>query len=85
MIEDEVRQTLGEPDAVGGMSRKYKEPNIWLYGMVEVYFSHERPALCTGVFWDAVDKGRFRLVGTTSEEDWPWLPLMPYAEIEQWL
>lgn len=38
MNRDEVVAVLGEPDAVGGSSRKYKTPGIYRYGEIEYHF-----------------------------------------------
>jgi hypothetical protein len=35
---------LGEPDDVGGTSRKYKHPAIWKYGDVEFHWPSARSA-----------------------------------------
>jgi hypothetical protein len=42
MSREEVRNALGEPDAVGGTSRKYHIPAIYKYGQVELHFSNSR-------------------------------------------
>jgi len=39
MTRAELRALLGEPDDVGGTSRKYKVPSVWKYGEVEFAFS----------------------------------------------
>ncbi len=36
---DEVRRVLGEPDDVGGTSRKHRRPRIWRYRDLEFHFS----------------------------------------------
>lgn len=38
MNANTVKEVLGEPDNVGGESRKYKWPNIWLYGDFQLIF-----------------------------------------------
>ena len=38
MTRAELRTLLGEPDDIGGTSRKYKVPSIWKYGDVEFAF-----------------------------------------------
>ena len=40
MSRDDVRAAFGEPDDVGGTSRKRKEPAIWVYGGLEFHFDH---------------------------------------------
>jgi hypothetical protein len=44
MTRAELRALLGEPDDVGCISRKYKEPSIWKYGEVEFAFPAARSA-----------------------------------------
>lgn len=38
MTRDQLKAVLGEPDAVGGESRKYPEPAIWKYDELEFHF-----------------------------------------------
>jgi hypothetical protein len=38
MTRDELKATLGEPDDVGGTSRKYPNPAIWKYSDLEFHF-----------------------------------------------
>ena len=38
MTRDDLRAILGEPDDVGGTSRKYPNPAIWKYGELEFHF-----------------------------------------------
>jgi hypothetical protein len=38
MTKAEVRQLLGPPDDWGNTSRKYREPSIWLYRQIEIWF-----------------------------------------------
>ena len=40
MTREEVRAVLGEPDDVGGTSRKHRTPAIWKYGDVEFHFDY---------------------------------------------
>ena len=40
MSSDDLRAALGEPDDVGGTSRKYRKPAIWVYGGLEFHFDH---------------------------------------------
>jgi hypothetical protein len=39
---DELRRLLGEPDDVGGTSRKHPTPVIWKYGDIEYHFDSDR-------------------------------------------
>jgi hypothetical protein len=38
MSREEVVAALGQPDDVGGTSRKYKTPSIYKYGEIELFF-----------------------------------------------
>jgi hypothetical protein len=35
---DDIRALFGEPDQVGGVTRKHKQPRLWKYGPVEFHF-----------------------------------------------
>jgi hypothetical protein len=35
---EDIRALFGEPDAVGGTSRKIRTPTIWKYGELEFHF-----------------------------------------------
>lgn len=41
----QVRSFLGEPDDLGGTSRKHREPAIWKYGSFEFHFPPPEDAL----------------------------------------
>jgi hypothetical protein len=45
MTREQLRALLGEPDAIGGTSRKYRRPRIWKYGNIEYHFVGESLAL----------------------------------------
>jgi len=38
MLRDQVVAAIGEPDAMGGASRKYRTPSIYRYGDIELWF-----------------------------------------------
>jgi hypothetical protein len=40
MTRDQLKATLGEPDDVGGTSRKQRTPLIWKYDELEFHFEH---------------------------------------------
>jgi hypothetical protein len=42
MTKAEVRELLGPPDDWGGTSRRRREPSIWKYGEVELWFETGR-------------------------------------------
>jgi len=54
MHEGEVAALLGTPDAVGGTSRKYRKPSLWVYGDVELFFDRQTRRLRLMVinFWE---------------------------------
>jgi len=37
---DQLRAIFGEPDDVGGTSRKRRDPRIWVYDGLEFHFDH---------------------------------------------
>jgi hypothetical protein len=82
MSAEQVRALLGEPDAVGGTSRKYTRPCVWLYGSAEVYFRQQPPHDFLAVLWDAGEKGPFRLPAHCIIEDWTLLPGMARPMVE---
>ncbi len=41
----QVRASLGEPDDLGGTSRKYPEPAVWKYGSFELHFPPPKNSL----------------------------------------
>lgn len=47
MTREQVRHALGEPDALGGTSRKYRTPTIWKYGTIELLYHPGNPHLQT--------------------------------------
>ena len=44
--ENDVSAILGEPDCVGGASRKYRRPSIWKYGDIELFFDYQTRQIC---------------------------------------
>jgi len=38
MSREDVKEALGEPEAEGGTSRKYKTPSIYKYGNIQLFF-----------------------------------------------
>jgi hypothetical protein len=85
MSRGQIHALLGDPDDVGGTSRKYRRPCIWLYGSIELCFRQSLPQDFYGVFWDAAEKGPVRLPAHCVIEDWELLPGMPRPEVESWL
>ncbi len=67
MTADEVRDLLGTPDDVGGTSRRYPRPSIYVYGSTKLFFSRSRPARCHSLWWYA-HRGVFRLAGDGAGE-----------------
>ena len=52
---EQVRALLGEPDAVGGTSRKHRTPAIWRYQEVEFHFGPDPMDALSLIFLE--DKG----------------------------
>jgi hypothetical protein len=85
MSGQEVRSLLGEPDGMGNTSRKYRRPNIYLYGTVEFWFQRQAPYGLYSVFWESGDKGAFRLPETCVVEDWDFTPALHFEQVEDYL
>jgi hypothetical protein len=85
MSKEEVRAILGPPDAMGGTSRKYPEPSLFLYGTVELWFRQQRPHDLTGFWWEAGEKGEFRLSPVCIILDWEFTPDWTFAMVEDYL
>ncbi|WP_166831787.1 hypothetical protein [Thalassoroseus pseudoceratinae] len=51
MTRDQVIEALGEPDAMGNTSRKYKTPSIFKYGDTELWFEPWKTGTLHGI-WD---------------------------------
>ncbi len=47
MTREEVVACIGEPDDVGGTSRKYRTPSIYKYGEIELFFEQSRDGRLT--------------------------------------
>jgi hypothetical protein len=50
MTQEQVLQTLGEPEDVGGTSRKYRKPSVWKYGNLELFFNRTPPYTCFRIY-----------------------------------
>ncbi len=85
MSKTEVRALLGEPDAVGGESRKYRKPSIFLYGTAELHFDQQAPHCLTSFWWEAGEKGEFRLSPVCEILDWAFTPDWTFAQVDDYL
>lgn len=56
MGKSAIRELLGEPDAQGGTSRKYKTSKLWVYGDIELCFDYQTWELDLILlnFWNSV-------------------------------
>ncbi len=73
------------PDATGCTSRKYPQPSIFLYGTMELWFRQERPQDLTGFWWEAGDKGEFRMAPVCEIQDWVFTPEWTFDKVEDYL
>ena len=81
---EQVCALLGTPDDMGGTSRKYPSPTIYVYGSVELFFAQKAPVFCQAIYWYA-HRGEFRLTSGCVVEDWGLTPGMRRAEVEAYL
>lgn len=73
------------PDAIGGTSRQYSRPSIYLYGSIELWFAKSPPWGLTSIFWEAGEKGALRLPSICKIEDWALAPGMHRDDIQAYL
>lgn len=85
MSKAEVEAILGPPDDVGGGSRKYPQPSILLYGTVEIWFRQPPPRDLTGIWWEAGERGAFRLTPACTIQDWAFTPEWTFERVEAYL
>jgi hypothetical protein len=43
---DQIKAILGEPDDIGGTSRKYKSPTVYKYADIEYWFTPYKDGIC---------------------------------------
>ncbi len=51
MTREQVIETLGEPNATGNTSRKFKTPSVFKYGDIELWFEPWKTGILHGI-WD---------------------------------
>jgi hypothetical protein len=78
MAREQVREHLGEPDDMGGTSRKYRTPCVWKYGEIELFFSNSTHLLTT-FYWececrDSISVGEERIWSNLLNDDPSTLP-----------
>ena len=73
-VED-IQALRGPPNASAKSSRKYRYPDIWLYGGVEFWIER------IGHGWDK----EFKMPTGFAVEDWDLLPYMPRDLVETYL
>ena len=49
---EHIRDLFGEPDKMGGISRKHKIPAIWKYGELEFHFGNKRTDVLSLIWAD---------------------------------
>lgn len=64
---DSLRSCLGEPQAVGGTSRRHRTPGIWLYGDIEFHLTSDRKCVRL-IFCDTFEQ--LQLGSTASLDRW---------------
>jgi hypothetical protein len=85
MTIEEVRRLLGEPDAWGGTSRKYRHASLYLYRAVEFWFERRAPRGLISIYWEAGETGEFRPPERCMVEDWDLAPGMSFEQVERYL
>jgi hypothetical protein len=85
VTDEQVLQRLGEPDEVGGASRRYPRAWRYYYGNVQLCFDRQAANVLLGVIWNAVEDGGFRVPCTWVVEDWDLTPEMGFEQVEEYL
>jgi hypothetical protein len=82
----QVIQRLGPPEATGGDSWKHREPSIYKYGDVELFFTVAEPRRCHTIYIEsAAPETEFRLPSAYEVEDWELVPGVSRATAEAYL
>jgi hypothetical protein len=63
---DDVRALLGQPDVVGGTSRRYRTPSVWKYGHLEFHFDRASGDLSL-IYMESASGAVVFCIGTTVE------------------
>jgi hypothetical protein len=63
MRRDQVVEILGQPDDVGGSSRKYRTPSVFKYGHVEFHFESNKHGRLIRVYTEDADGNGTTLLG----------------------
>ena len=85
---DEVQAVLGPTEHFAKSFRKYRSPDIWLYGGVEVWLDQSTPQLCRGLWIERQGHGwkdEFRMPVGSVVEDWDLQPYLPRDKVENYL
>lgn len=82
LSEGEVLALLGCPEDVGGTSRKYCKPLIYLYGSVEIHFD-PKSRTCVLIYIECPIWKELRFPSHWEIMDWQLKPGMKREEIER--
>lgn len=85
---EEVEAILGPPENTAKTTRKFRFPNICLYGGVEVWLDQSSPQVCTGIWIESMGHGwrdEFKMPDGSVVEDWGLQPYLSREEVEGYL
>lgn len=86
LTSQEVVALLGEPQAKGGTSRRYRHPCIYKYGCLEVWFSRKTPFEVVGIFIERdFERTKFEFWPSITVEDWELRPGAAWDEVKAYL
>ena len=86
MPPEQVVQLLGDPDMLGGTSRKYHRHSIYKYGSLELHFARELPFSCVGIYIEyPFDGSPIRLPPSFEVEDWDLTRACSRVDVERYL
>jgi hypothetical protein len=86
LTKEQVVELLGVPEVTGGTSRRYRHPQIYKYGCLEIYFRRQLPYDVVGLFVDGeLEHTAFTFGPSVEVEDWELQPKARRADVEAYL
>jgi hypothetical protein len=86
LTQEQVIQTLGPPEMIGGQSRKRRQPTIFKYGNLETHFNPSPPHVCESIYLEySVGGMHISLPERFIVEEWSLSEQADRREVEHYL
>lgn len=86
VTKEQVVERLGPPETTGGMSRRHREPSIYKYGDMQLFFAVTPPGRCHTIYIEgSSDDSEFHLPLADEKEGWELAPGLSRATVEVYL